>query len=970
MLAVFAGLIAVPLWILSLLLAQIEEKQPGSLQEWLAAYDEQRLERFPSEWLKAFCKANRLSVSGNKKDILGRVNGWLMEHKDENAPKKKSTPGTMINQGAPWDFFMSHVQKESGRDVALITMDLRMAGKKVWLDVNMNDCGEPAMMEGVEHSETFVLVLSDGYFDSTYCVKELRRAIDLRKNIVLCHKQGVNVGAILKTKPSDPVFANIGDKQSLELIVNANIYRKVAVERLVAEVLNASLKAAIASGSASELESALKNASANESVDASVLREAELTLDKLEISRRGSAASAPEKDSTPEQQPPNATPTPTTESTEAKPKPTPSKCLVSLWNYFLSLLKWDTRIWSWPKVFEAALFFGSVFGYAALYNTTTLSGIVLIYMAGTPIALLILNVVTKVVRSIIDYQYDQKVAYYKFVNLQAYRLSIHTIFGVLVAAYGLSAMSRVVVPSNLQDSFDKLSLDGISCTDRDAFWTAFEASAANATCPALPNCGYASFEDLCQAVQYTPMVRAMGVDVSKVLLYNFVGWLFISLIVFGTGRASPTNGYVKLLSRHMLVAMMLGLAQLISAVYSFLRLLLLVPLLRLPRPAAYFDRTDLMARELPLYLYGIFTFYDFWGTIFVHVLIAVALNFDFLKTSASRLRRKDEVKEQKAIDNLKEKMKKKIHTENEECEWSDAAPYFYFLPRQVVLECETRSLPPMQELHKVGSLEKITIRLVDAFNGEGIIKKILFVSHRWEEPGRPDFKGKQLEAIKAYLEVHTEIEWVWFDYSSMPQKIATDTRTLKEKAEFQLMRQCIVDLCLTAQVLILLDGSYAYRFWTLTEAWCSMQTATEDGIHNSISKTEEAVFTGAGVQVGSRCTIRCIHNAAQETTSKDLVDLVSTKTPLGMYQILKMPDVDVGNKKDKEAMLPVIQNIKDSVIKNIKEHVMEGFENGFQKLQSLQSPPARSDPARLSQPISPAKRSQVAPSDSNAVTAY
>ena len=108
MLAVFAGLIAVPLWILSLLLAQIEEKQPGSLQEWLAAYDEQRLERFPSEWLKAFCKANRLSVSGNKKDILGRVNGWLMKHKDENAPKKKSTPGTMINQGAPWDFFMSH----------------------------------------------------------------------------------------------------------------------------------------------------------------------------------------------------------------------------------------------------------------------------------------------------------------------------------------------------------------------------------------------------------------------------------------------------------------------------------------------------------------------------------------------------------------------------------------------------------------------------------------------------------------------------------------------------------------------------------------------------------------------------------------------------------------------------------------------------------------------------------------------
>ena len=150
-----------------------------------------------------------------------------------------------------------------------------------------------------------------------------------------------------------------------------------------------------------------------------------------------------------------------------------------------------------------------------------------------------------------------------------------------------------------------------------------------------------------------------------------------------------------------------------------------------------------------------------------------------------------------------------------------------------------------------------------------------------------------------------------------------------------------------------------------------MQTATRDGLlfairdFYSISATEVADLPGSGVSIGSRCTIKCIHNAAQEMTGKclkDLVVLVSTKTPLGMYKILEKPDVNVGNKKDKEAML--------RVIKNIKEHVMEGFENGFQKLQSLQSPPARSDPARLSQPISPAKRSQVAPSDSNAVTAY
>jgi hypothetical protein len=148
-------------------------------------------------------------------------------------PEMPSTTASMINQGAPWDFFMSHVQRESGPDLALITRDLEKAGKEVWLDKNMKDCSTAAMMEGVEHSKTFVLVLSDGYFDSQFCVKELRRAISLEKKIVLCHKQGVNVGAILQRKPPDPEFASIGDKQSLELVTSDADYREFAVKRLM-----------------------------------------------------------------------------------------------------------------------------------------------------------------------------------------------------------------------------------------------------------------------------------------------------------------------------------------------------------------------------------------------------------------------------------------------------------------------------------------------------------------------------------------------------------------------------------------------------------------------------------------------------------------------------------------------------------------------------------------------------------------
>jgi hypothetical protein len=194
------------------------------------------------------------------------------------------------------------------------------------------------------------------------------------------------------------------------------------------------------------------------------------------------------------------------------------------------------------------------------------------------------------------------------------------------------------------------------------------------------------------------------------------------------------------------------------------------------------------------------------------------------------------------------------------------------------------------------------------------------VSHRWEDPGRPDVDGVQLEAIQAYLQDHEDIKWIWFDYSSMPQKIGgIDSRTPKEKAEFQLMLTCITDLYLTASVLILLDGSYASRFWTLTEAWCSMQTATSDGLRPS-------------TEAERRYTISCIHNATIETTAKGLEDLVSTKKPDEMYKILAKPDVNVTNAKDKETILPKILEIDKDVI--------ERFKNGVKKLQSPQSPPA------------------------------
>jgi len=393
------------------------------------------------------------------------------------------------------------------------------------------------------------------------------------------------------------------------------------------------------------------------------------------------------------------------------------------------------------------------------------------------------------------------------------------------------------------------------------------------------------------------MVRALTDDTFDVNLFILASWLIISILILGTGRARANDGYSDLLSPHMLVAILLGLVSLIMTLFSFMRLLLLVLRLSVPRPAPYFDRTDLMNKyEFPLTCYGnCVSIWFYCKNVALLLLILFALNFDFFKKYAFPV--------EHAIKKLRENQG-----------WDDDAPSFYFIPAERVRKCDTKSLPRMQTLRKDGHLTKIEIPLASAFRGGGIMANILFVSHRWEEPHQPDVKGEQLKAIKAYLEKHPEIEWVWFDYSSMPQKVdGVDTRTHEDKAEFQLMLAAIADLYLTARVLILLDTSYVSRFWTLTEAWCSMQTVTSEGLRPA---TEDE----------RRYTISCIHNATAETTEKGLVDLVSKKTPDEMHGILEKPDVNVTNAKDKVAMLPVIQKTN--------EHVKEKF-------RKQASPPAR-----------------------------
>ena len=141
-----------------------------------------------------------------------------------------SAPEQALNDGGPWHFFLSHKQKETGRAMALITRDLERAGFKVWLDVNMNNCSEEAMMEGVDFSKFFLCVLSPGYFDSKFCKNELRRAICRGKRIILCHGEGVDVGKILQRKPLE--FESIGAETSIQIVVSDPTLRETSVKQI------------------------------------------------------------------------------------------------------------------------------------------------------------------------------------------------------------------------------------------------------------------------------------------------------------------------------------------------------------------------------------------------------------------------------------------------------------------------------------------------------------------------------------------------------------------------------------------------------------------------------------------------------------------------------------------------------------------------------------------------------------------
>merc|ERR1719327_1200294 len=186
-------------------------------------------------------------------------------------------------------------------------------------------------------------------------------------------------------------------------------------------------------------------------------------------------------------------------------------------------------------------------------------------------------------------------------------------------------------------------------------------------------------------------------------------------------------------------------------------------------------------------------------------------------------------------------------------------------------------------------LVSFTISFAEACAGVHV-EKVLTISHRWMSPDVADVDGAQLTAIRKHLkEKGDDIDYVWYDYSCMPQG---KKQTPVHIADFKRMISQVNLLYLGTSVLILLDLSYLSRFWTQFEAWLSMQQAT----------------------TGKLCR-------ATGSERRETIVTIYNGTPTAV-KVLATPDVTVTNQKDKTTQINRLQVFAE----NVKKVNMGGFE--------------------------------------------
>ena len=253
---------------------------------------------------------------------------------------------------------------------------------------------------------------------------------------------------------------------------------------------------------------------------------------------------------------------------------------------------------------------------------------------------------------------------------------------------------------------------------------------------------------------------------------------------------------------------------------------------------------------------------------------------------------------------------------------------FWFLSREYLLKAT--QLERFQDLRMRESFDGQILQKVKIDgNDEGDHAKTLraldrthcAVSHRWNQPGDPDPKGRQLKAIQDWLEKKENkgFQWVWYDYCCHPQrkKDAELEGTPDVVAHLKRIQnwtlKSVNKLYLNLHVVILLDMQYIGRFWTLFEAYLSFRRMSEDGL---VEEKDEPFALLSPYSTRPRRTIISVYETdevghAETDASKELLEKIwRGKTVQQAYQRLAMPDIHVTNQKDKLVNLKKLRRLQ------------------------------------------------------------
>ena len=146
------------------------------------------------------------------------------------------------NDQESWDFFVSHTQRNHAA-AALATdlyYSLQKRGFSVWLDIKMDDRSEAAMEYGVRNSRCVIAIITKGptspnddYFARTFCLSELRWAIDANVQIqpVIAVQDKDRIHEFLAGAPAD--LRQLGSIDFIDLNRGDHEYWAVGVKKIV-----------------------------------------------------------------------------------------------------------------------------------------------------------------------------------------------------------------------------------------------------------------------------------------------------------------------------------------------------------------------------------------------------------------------------------------------------------------------------------------------------------------------------------------------------------------------------------------------------------------------------------------------------------------------------------------------------------------------------------------------------------------